>query len=131
VEFGEECLNGRREGWGIAVGDTAPIAVIEGILNKHAATSQANSSHFSGRRAALLPAVQAARGSARRASCQGHLKQTGLALAQYEVAHRHRGGANLLLVDGSVRFVRGTVADASWRALGSIAGGEVVGQDEF
>jgi prepilin-type N-terminal cleavage/methylation domain-containing protein/prepilin-type processing-associated H-X9-DG protein len=44
---------------------------------------------------------------------------------------RHRGGVNLLLVDGSVRFVRGTVADAPWRALGSITGGEVVRQDEF
>jgi prepilin-type N-terminal cleavage/methylation domain-containing protein/prepilin-type processing-associated H-X9-DG protein len=41
----------------------------------------------------------------------------------------HPGGANLLLMDGSVRFIRDGVAPALWQALGTRAGGEVVGSD--
>jgi prepilin-type N-terminal cleavage/methylation domain-containing protein/prepilin-type processing-associated H-X9-DG protein len=40
---------------------------------------------------------------------------------------RHSGGVNLALCDGSVRFVRDAVAPDTWRALGTRAGGEVVG----
>ena len=40
---------------------------------------------------------------------------------------RHAGGVNLLLGDGSVRFVRDSVAPATWMALGTRAGGEVLG----
>ena len=39
----------------------------------------------------------------------------------------HTQGVNVLLMDGSVRFVRSSVAPATWRALGTRAGGEVVG----
>ncbi|MBY0513317.1 MAG: DUF1559 domain-containing protein [Gemmataceae bacterium] len=38
----------------------------------------------------------------------------------------HPGGVNVLLMDGSVRFVRNSIPLASWRALGTRAGGEVV-----
>jgi prepilin-type N-terminal cleavage/methylation domain-containing protein/prepilin-type processing-associated H-X9-DG protein len=43
----------------------------------------------------------------------------------------HPGGVNLLLADGSVRFLKDSVAPAPWRALGTIAGGEVVSGDSF
>jgi hypothetical protein len=33
--------------------------------------------------------------------------------------------------DGSVRFVKDSIALATWRALGSRAGGEVVGADAY
>ena len=39
----------------------------------------------------------------------------------------HTGGVNALLADGSVRFFRSSITQATWRALGSRAGGEVVG----
>jgi prepilin-type processing-associated H-X9-DG protein len=40
---------------------------------------------------------------------------------------RHTGGVNLLLGDGSVRFVRNAIDLGTWRAIGSRNGGEVLG----
>ena len=38
----------------------------------------------------------------------------------------HAGGVNLLLADGSVHFIRDSISMATWRALGTRGGGEVV-----
>jgi prepilin-type N-terminal cleavage/methylation domain-containing protein/prepilin-type processing-associated H-X9-DG protein len=40
---------------------------------------------------------------------------------------KHAGGVNLLLGDGSVRFVRDSIDPATWLAIGTRAGGEVIG----
>ena len=40
---------------------------------------------------------------------------------------RHPGGVNVVLCDGSTRFVSDGVAWAVWQALGTSRGGEVVG----
>jgi hypothetical protein len=39
---------------------------------------------------------------------------------------RHTGGVNVVLGDASVHFISDTVDLATWQALGSMAGGEVV-----
>ena len=39
----------------------------------------------------------------------------------------HTGGVNVLLGDGSVRFVTDTIDLPTWRALGTRNGGEVLG----
>jgi prepilin-type N-terminal cleavage/methylation domain-containing protein/prepilin-type processing-associated H-X9-DG protein len=44
---------------------------------------------------------------------------------------RHPGGVNALFADGSVRFVKNTVSPVTWRALGSVNGGEVVSADSY
>jgi prepilin-type N-terminal cleavage/methylation domain-containing protein len=44
---------------------------------------------------------------------------------------QHPGGVDVLLGDGSVRFIKDTIAPAIWVALHSIAGGEVVGADAY
>ena len=44
---------------------------------------------------------------------------------------RHPGGVNTLFGDGSVRFVKNTINGATWIALGSIAGGEVISSDSY
>ncbi len=43
----------------------------------------------------------------------------------------HPGGVNALFGDGSVRFVKDSIAGETWRALGSINSGEVVSSDAF
>lgn len=43
----------------------------------------------------------------------------------------HSGGVNTLMADGSVRFVKSTIAGTTWRALGTVAGGEVVSSDSY
>jgi prepilin-type processing-associated H-X9-DG protein len=44
---------------------------------------------------------------------------------------RHPGGVNLLMGDGSVRFIKQSVAQKVWAALGTVAGGEVIAQDAY
>jgi prepilin-type processing-associated H-X9-DG protein len=44
---------------------------------------------------------------------------------------RHAGGINVMMMDGSVRFVKSTVNIGTWQAIGSMAGGEVVSSDSF
>ena len=41
----------------------------------------------------------------------------------------HTNGVNLALCDGSVRFVSYGISISTWRALGTMCGGEVIGND--
>jgi prepilin-type N-terminal cleavage/methylation domain-containing protein/prepilin-type processing-associated H-X9-DG protein len=43
----------------------------------------------------------------------------------------HPGGVDVLLADGSVRFVKNTINGSTWRALGTIDGGEVISADAY
>jgi prepilin-type N-terminal cleavage/methylation domain-containing protein/prepilin-type processing-associated H-X9-DG protein len=43
----------------------------------------------------------------------------------------HPGGVNSLLGDGSVRFVKSSINGNTWRAFGTVSGGEVVSADAF
>ena len=46
-------------------------------------------------------------------------------------ASNHPGGANVGLLDGSVRFVKDTINLGAWGALGTKAGGEVISASDF
>ena len=43
----------------------------------------------------------------------------------------HPGGANVAFADGHVQFLKDTIAPATWRALATRAGGEVVSADAY
>jgi prepilin-type N-terminal cleavage/methylation domain-containing protein/prepilin-type processing-associated H-X9-DG protein len=44
---------------------------------------------------------------------------------------QHPGGVNCLFADGSVKFAKDSTNLATWRALGSRAGGEVISSDSY
>jgi prepilin-type N-terminal cleavage/methylation domain-containing protein/prepilin-type processing-associated H-X9-DG protein len=50
---------------------------------------------------------------------------------QVPPSSKHPGGANLMMGDGSVRFIRNSVNLQSWRALGTRDGGEVLSADSY
>ncbi len=50
---------------------------------------------------------------------------------QVPPSSRHPGGVNTLMGDGTVRFVKNTIDLATWRALGTRDGGEVLSADAY
>jgi prepilin-type processing-associated H-X9-DG protein len=54
---------------------------------------------------------------------------SGPALEAYIISYgsRHPNGANFLLGDGSVRYINSSINQGTYSALGTRAGGEVVG----
>ena len=98
--------------------------------------------HVDTRTTYRLPAgVVTARGSlAQLESCRGPdgrgkafsrpVRLPGYVAVGYRAARsNHTGGVNVLLADGSVRFVRDSVDPVMWRGVGTRAGGEVVSGD--
>jgi prepilin-type processing-associated H-X9-DG protein len=43
----------------------------------------------------------------------------------------HPGGVNAMLADGSVKFIKNSVNLITWRALGTLNGGEVISADSY
>ena len=43
----------------------------------------------------------------------------------------HPGGCNVLLGDGSVRFIKQEINQATWAALATTRGGEVISGDAY
>ncbi len=43
----------------------------------------------------------------------------------------HPGGINALFGDGSVHFIKNAINYQTWRAMGTIGGGEVVSSDSY
>ncbi len=50
---------------------------------------------------------------------------------QVPPSSRHPGGVNVLMGDGSARFVKSTVNVGTWRAVGTRAGGEAISSDSY
>jgi prepilin-type processing-associated H-X9-DG protein len=58
-----------------------------------------------------------------RLDCEG----CGFAFGEYQNAtSNHPGGVNVMLADGSVRFIKSTIDGTTWRALGTVSGGEIL-----
>ena len=52
-------------------------------------------------------------------------------LGQFAFRSHHPGGANFAFADGSVRFIKETINNFTYQALGTRKGGEVVSADQF
>ncbi|MHC5538223.1 DUF1559 domain-containing protein [Singulisphaera rosea] len=65
-------------------------------------------------------------------SCAG-FPNTGMVNMSMQVSStsRHPSGVNILFGDGSVKFVKDSVSLATWRALGTRNGAEVISADAF
>ena len=51
---------------------------------------------------------------------------------QYSAARsRHTGGVNVALCDGSIRFIRNSIPLATWQALGTMNGSEVINANDY
>lgn len=63
--------------------------------------------------------------------CKQNLDISAATGGQWQVAARssHTGGANAAFADGSVKFVRQSIARATWQALGTKSGGEIATVD--
>lgn len=55
----------------------------------------------------------------------------GATYASLAASSYHSGGVNALFGDGSVKFVKDTIAPRNWRNLGTIAGNEIVSGTDF
>jgi len=49
----------------------------------------------------------------------------------YSASSRHSGGANVLFCDGSVKFIKNSIAARTWWAIGTRAKGEVISADAY
>jgi prepilin-type N-terminal cleavage/methylation domain-containing protein/prepilin-type processing-associated H-X9-DG protein len=49
----------------------------------------------------------------------------------YGASSYHSGGVNVAMLDGSVKFIKSTIAYQTWHALGSRAGNEVISSDSL
>ena len=49
----------------------------------------------------------------------------------YSASSFHPGGVNVALMDGSVRFIKSSINNATWWGLSTIAGGEVIDQSSY
>jgi prepilin-type processing-associated H-X9-DG protein len=63
--------------------------------------------------------------------CKTVTASSGTFLAFNAARSFHSGGVNAMLADGSVRFSKNSIAIATWRALSTTRGGEVVSSDSY
>jgi prepilin-type processing-associated H-X9-DG protein len=55
----------------------------------------------------------------------------GTAIGYFTPRSEHPGGVNVLMVDGSVRFVKDSISQLTWWGINTARGGEVVDQSEY
>jgi prepilin-type N-terminal cleavage/methylation domain-containing protein/prepilin-type processing-associated H-X9-DG protein len=60
-------------------------------------------------------------------SCHEGSSATSRTYAAMTSRSYHAGGVNVLMMDGSVRFISGSIEPPTWRALGTRDGGEIPG----
>ena len=67
--------------------------------------------------------------SACRTDCGGGCDGASMDYSNAQSAHS--GGVNTLMADGSVKFIKSSVAIQTWWGLGTRNGGEVISSDQY
>jgi prepilin-type processing-associated H-X9-DG protein len=88
-------------------------------------------SFYDGMTTALTPNTVAKAGGLDSDMCSNDEDDGGPTYAAVTARSYHPGGVNALFGDGSVRFIKNSVDWRTWRALGSIAGGEILSGDSY
>jgi prepilin-type N-terminal cleavage/methylation domain-containing protein len=94
-----------------------------------AVDNQRGKSWFHGAMAFTLINTVATPNSANWTYCSS--STSGSAATYSEVDSYHSGGINVLVGDGSVRFIKNSISQKTWWALGTRAGGEVISADSL
>jgi prepilin-type processing-associated H-X9-DG protein len=63
-----------------------------------------------------------------RPSCKNQITWLGVVMT---ASSRHRGGVNLLLAGGSIRFIGTSVDAAVWEALGNMHSGKAINLEDL
>jgi prepilin-type N-terminal cleavage/methylation domain-containing protein/prepilin-type processing-associated H-X9-DG protein len=93
------------------------------------ANEQRGKSWFHGAMAFTLINTLATPNSAKWTICSSN--GSGSAATFSEADSYHPGGVNVLMADGSVKFIKSTVSRTTWWALGTKSNGEVISSDSY
>lgn len=55
----------------------------------------------------------------------------GTGIGFFSPRSNHPGGVNVAMTDGSVRYIKDTIAQRTWFSIGTRDGGEVVSADSY
>ena len=68
-------------------------------------------------------------------NCRFGCNTCGVASADHSnivnASSNHSGGANVMMGDGHVQFIKGSISMSTWWQLGTRAGGEVISSDSY
>jgi len=67
-------------------------------------------------------------GGCRQGGAEGDWPDNGYV---YNAQSAHPGGVNVLMTDGSVKFIKSSISQQTWWALGTRDGGEVISSDSY
>jgi prepilin-type N-terminal cleavage/methylation domain-containing protein/prepilin-type processing-associated H-X9-DG protein len=126
VMMSEGLLNSVTPGWGGPLGDVQLANMGAALFSTYNTPNSSNADRVKG------PCPQQQGDTIYQAPCQSMGGQqygvAGDSTGSHAAARsKHTGGVNACFADGSIQFISNTIDFTIWRALGTRAGGEIIG----